>query len=469
MTKRTPLLLMLLAGLATCAPDERGQGLARVIVITCDTLRADRLGCYGYERPTSPRLDELARQGLLFENAYATAPHTNPALASLFTSRLPDELGVSGGNRMLLPEPIVTLAEIASRSGIATAAVVSNWALRRAPDGAGDVGLAQGFAHYDDRMGSPEANRVGQFERLAPDTTNAAIDWLEQHGRGADRFLLWVHYQDPHGPYTPPPELARAFERPAGDEPQLPLGERHDGYRQIPAYQVLDGERRPGFYSDRYDAEIAFFDRELGRLLDHLADTGLDRDALIVFTSDHGESLGEHEYWFCHEQHVFHEAVHVPLILRAPPGRLPSGPGARSEALVSHLDLLPTILGAFDLPSPPARGLDLLVGEPPAGRIVPHTLGVEGSPGRWVGVSDGRHRLLTNVNGLALFDRRADPAELVNLATSDRDRAADMWQRYLEFLAAIEPLPAQRPVPSPLDEDSRRALQALGYVEDGER
>jgi arylsulfatase len=455
------VLAAFLALLALACSGARSAVPPAVILITCDTLRADRLGAYGYPRDVSPNLDAFAREAVVFERAYATAPHTNPALSSLFTSRMPDEIGVAGGNRTLMPPEIVTLAELLRANGIETAAVVSNWALRRAATELGDAGLAQGFDHYDDRMGSSDGLRPGHFERLADQTTDDAIAWLEGR-RGSDTpFFLWVHYQDPHGPYAPPEEIAALFKDSPPEGKRLRFGRSHSGRGQIPAYQIIPGENRSQVYLNRYDGEIRFFDREVGRLLDWLRREGLYQESLILFTADHGESLGEHDYWFSHEEHVFHEAVHVPLMVRFPAGT-PHPPGS---ALVGHLDVLPTVLEFFGLPAAPVRGTSLATEELPADRIVAHTLAPVGAPHRWEGVSDGRYRLILHRGRAMLFDVEEDPGETRDLAEVEPARVRALWERYREFLQAAPADPAVEGVDLPLDDATRRALEAMGYLE----
>jgi arylsulfatase len=451
------VLAAALAGALAACGNPRAHPVRAVILLSCDTLRADRLGAYGYPHHTSPNLDAFARESVVFERAYATAPHTNPALSSLFTSRMPDEIGVSGGNRALMPPGIVTLAERLRGAGIATAAVVSNWALRRAAPELGDSGLAQGFAHYDDHMGSADGLRSGHFERLAGDTTDAAIAWLETRRGDPAPFFLWVHYQDPHGPYQPPPELlARDTPHPEAGR-RLPIGDSQSGHGQIPAYQEIAGETRASVYLDRYDGEIRFFDRELGRLLDWLRRAGLYEGSLIVFTADHGESLGEHDYWFSHEEHIFDESVRVPLIARFPAGW--EQPPA--SALVSHLDIQPTVLAFFGVPAAPGRGTSFLAGALPADRVVAHTLAPADSTRRWEGVSDGRYRLLVHRGRTLLFDLERDPAELHDLAAAEPERVRALQDRHREFAAPA----IVEGVDLPLDAAARRALEALGYLE----
>lgn len=433
----------------------------RVILITCDTLRADRLGFDGYTRPTSPSLDAFAARCVAYDEAYTTIPITGPALSALHTGRLPDELGLAGGNKNLLGAPATTLAELARGAGMKTGAVVSNWVLRRPAPEQGDVGLQQGFAHYDDRMESREGARA-MFERRAPETTDAAIEWLEACKRaGDDRVFLWVHYQDPHGPYVPPPEMLAGLERPSTGEPAPPIGRTQLGRGQIPMYQAVDGERDPERYRVRYDGEVRYFDAQFGRLIAWLETNGWYDDALIVFTSDHGESLGEHGFWFCHGENVFREEVRVPLLVKAPKSIAP--PPARSSATVSHLDLWPTVLEALSVAGRENRGVSLLRGAPTSERACVQVVREPGSAARWSAVTDGRWRLVAEAGRPeALFDVGTDPAELHDLAAAQAAKVSELRTRGDEFTRRrAEPLIA--PVPLLNSPETQRALRHTGY------
>jgi arylsulfatase len=467
---RAATALILLA-LCSCVR-EGAPRAARVILITCDTLRADRLGMYGCEQPTSPALDAFAREAILFEEAYSAAPWTQPSLSSLMTGRSPEELGIVPGNVRRIGAGSVTLAERLSERGIATAAVVSNVLLKRVsppPGVPGPIGLEQGFAHYDDRMDSREAVRAFP-ERVAQDTTDAALAWLDARAGGASEpFFLWLHYQDPHGPYTPPPPHDTEFQRAQRDGLELPLGTTMRGLGQIPKYQVLGQERRADVYRERYDGEVRYFDRAVGRFLAQLRQRGLYEDALILFTSDHGESLGEHDYWFCHGENLQREVVRVPLLIRFPGGdgrRI--APGAdgyrRVQAVASLYDLWATILGAFDLPPGPSRGRALL--DPaalPLQRPIVHSFVPLEQPCWWA-VSDGRYRLLWSekLPTPRLFDVRADPREQHDLAAGEPDRV----QALLSAHAAWEASPVgAKASGSATGSDVSEDLQRLGYAE----
>ncbi len=445
---------------------------ARVILITCDTLRADRLGLYGYPRPTSPALDAFARESVVFEEAYSAAPWTQPAVSSLMTGRAPEEIGVVPGNVRRIGPDVETIAERFAARGIATAAVVSNLLLKRVeppPGVQGPIGVSQGFGHYDDRMLSKESVRKLP-ERVASDTTAAAIEWLDSRGaRAKEPFFLWVHYQDPHGPYTPPAEQAREFDQPVRDPTQLPLGKSMRGKDQIPLYQALDDERRVDVYRDRYDAEIRTFDRALGRLLAELEQRGLYEDALIVFSADHGESLGEHGYWFCHGENLHREVVRVPLVVRFPGGDgrgvEPGADGVRRVATIaSHYDLWPTMLGALDIAPGPSRGLALLEPQrlPLERAVVQDFQPLEQA--RWWAVSDGRYRLVWSADNPAgrLFDIRSDPEERNDLANEDPARVRAMQAAHARWVSTrVGAVSSGSATASDLTED----LQRLGYVE----
>jgi arylsulfatase len=450
-SRLAPALGFLLGLLQAGCGSGGGEGIG-AILITCDTLRADRLGFYGFPGATSPNLDALASESIVYDSAWSTAPLTGPALSALLTGRLPVELGLAD-NRNVLSGAATTLAERLSASGIATAAVVSNWTLRRRPELA-DAGVQQGFAHFDDRMETPEASRPDLKERTASDTTDAALSWLDEGletGAHGGRFFLWVHYQDPHGPYTPPPDCLAPFD-PLGEEALAP-GADHRGLGQLPAYQVVDEERRPAAYRARYEAEIRYFDRELGRLVDGLRARGLLGRVHVFFTADHGESLGEHGYYFSHGQHLHQELVRVPLLVRPPGGA--ASPG-RVRAPASHLDLFPTVLGAFGLDPGAVRGLDLLGPALPAERVVPQYL-----RGAW-SATGPRHRLLVERDAARLFDLASDPREEHDLAAAEPALVRSLAEAHRSFVRRIEPAQLE-PARAVLDEAAERELDALGY------
>ena len=471
--RRLTLLLFglpcLLSG--SCDGGEDRSTAERVILITCDTLRADRLGLYGFEHATSPSLDAFARESIVFDNAYSSAPLTLPSVCSMMTGRLPANIGVEH-NREYLNAKVRTIAEELTKERIATAAVVSNWILVNPVFMPAGYGVRQGFVHYDEAMPRNEdARRIP--ERRADATTDAAIEWLDaQLAVGDDRFFLWVHYQDPHGPYIPPPRYIEMMDRPLSDEEPLFFTFNTEGRGGIPRYQMLRRETRPEVYRIAYDAEIRFFDDQLGRLLQHLEDKDLLEDSLIIFSSDHGESLGEHDFWFSHGEHLNRELLHVPLVVRYPRG-MPQPPAEsvggyrRVSEVVNHLDIFPTVLRAFGIDPGPVSGSSLIASALPGDRVAVQMLAYE--DGRKIRtVTDRRWRLhLDEKQPPRLFDLEADPGEDRDVAATHRDVVERLRASYAELLAGdtAETIQGQTRA---LSAEERRIMNGLGYTESGE-
>jgi arylsulfatase len=318
-----------------------------VLLVVVDTLRADHLGSYGHPESPTPNLDALAAEGALFERAVAASSRTAPSHASIMTSLFVNEhsIGYSNGGSRLVEQP--TLADLFAAAGYDTAAFVSNYMLRRG------MGLDRGFEVYDDEMGQVERNRSDVYERIARDTTERALAWLAS-ARDRPRFVF-VHYQDPHGPYEPPPPYDERFDLPPSDD-EAPLRVRGNvsGGPGIPEYQLLPELRFASEYRARYLGEVAYADEWIGRLL-RGAEASSQRPLVVLMTSDHGESLGEDELYFLHGEMTLPSVSHVPLIVRAP-GVAPQ----RRAELVHHIDVLPTLLDLAGLPVPAqSRGLSL--------------------------------------------------------------------------------------------------------------
>lgn len=288
-----------------------------VVVYLIDTLRADHLGTYGYERDTSPTLDRFASEGVVFENAYAQSSWTKASVGSLFTGLLPSRHGAVRRDQRLRDEA-TTIAEHLRAAGYRTAAFVSN------PNVLPVFGFGQGF---DDVFDVDSVMRKGTADRVH----TAVYEYLDTAAPTTDPerapLFLYVHTRDPHAPYQPPAEFAQRF--PAAVEGD-------------PLQRVLS----------LYDGEIAFADEEIGHFFDRLKRHGLYDDALIVVLSDHGEEFGDHGS-SGHGRTLFEEQLRVPLIVRLPGGR---GAGTRIESPVRIVDLLPTVSDLLGIGTP--EGLD---------------------------------------------------------------------------------------------------------------
>ena len=341
--RRARLLLCTAALLWSCggARDDRAGVAPDLLLVTVDTLRADALACYGGEPDVGSVLCSVADRGVRYEWALSTAPSTAPSIASVLTSLYPSQHGVTQFAVSWLDEGVVSVAEVLSEAGYATGAIVSNPVLDESRQ------IGQGFESYDVRMTQSERNRPDLGEREAEATTDAALAWLKENRPwlfGTRRPLfLWVHYQDPHGPYTPP-----GFETsPDTGATALPILEDHSGKAGLPAYQVVEGVRSLEAYAGRYREEIRYLDRHVARLLAALPDAG------VLVTADHGEAFGEDGYYLAHGHSVGLELIRVPLLWRPPGGAAPSV----VRIPVSGVDVAPTLLAAAGLTAPaPFRG-----------------------------------------------------------------------------------------------------------------
>ncbi len=299
-------------------PDKNRTPRPNLVLITIDTLRADRLSCYGYPRRTSPNIDQLAAQGVLFQNAYSPIPLTGPAHVSLMTSLYPQQHGafINGVGMSARPRPL-TLAQILRRLKYRTAAFVSAWVLKKKL-----TGLGRGFNVYNEEF--DYRYRLMLTARTGQQVTAAALRWLRK--RRGRPFFLWVHYFDPHGPYRLHPQFAHLPATTASSAGSVPA-------RVTSASEMSERQLA-------YDSEIAYTDHYVGQILGQLTEMGVRDRTLIALTADHGESLGENEYWG-HGDRLYQPIVRIPLVVSYP-GVLP--PGRTVTKDVGLLDVMPTIL-----------------------------------------------------------------------------------------------------------------------------
>jgi arylsulfatase A-like enzyme len=329
--------------LTGCRRRQRGKR-ASIILITVDTLRPDFLTCYGCSRKTSPNIDAFAADSLLFENCLSNAPETRLSFASILSGFLPHETKIA--QHMVLQKGVGTLAEILRQIGYKTVAVISNYVLRRTR------GYEQGFMIYDDTMNERELVRRWP-EKIAEHTTNRAIELLKQFHK--EPMFIWIHYQDPHGPYAPPKHFANLFRNPEQKPRYLKVNNSLSGYGGIPHYQRLGKNTDYYYYVSQYEGEIRYQDEHLKRLLDALRQLGLYDSAFTILTSDHGEGMGEHNYYFAHGENLYNHQLHVPLIIKY--GKALTG---RRTDFVQLMDIIPTVFKIIGMePDSSYRGRDL--------------------------------------------------------------------------------------------------------------
>jgi arylsulfatase A-like enzyme len=316
------LLIALCPSLFTCG---RQAEPYNVLLIGVDTLRPDHLGCYGYERPTSPNIDRLAAEGVLLEKTVSQCPWTLPSFATALTSLYPSQHG-AGINMSTMRTSFPTLAEILRDSGYSTGAVINVSVLRP------EFGVDRGFDHYD--VAEPNVRRT------ADEVTRIALDWIDLN---RDKpFFAFVHYFDPHLSYAPPAPYDTLFD--PGYRGRVGRSFERDDYLDLKSVLLEQTDQQTGADWNHiralYDGEIAFTDEAIGKLLAGIADRGLTKSTLVVFLGDHGEEFSEHD-GFGHGHTLFREVINVPLIFRLP-GRLAGR--ARVERQVRLVDVVPTVL-----------------------------------------------------------------------------------------------------------------------------
>ena len=450
-----------------------------VFLITIDTLRADHLGVYGYRRDTSPHIDRFARSNVLFKNAVAQWPKTSPSFASMLTGRHPQVTGLARICPLQVGEELQLVAERFKSAGWKTLAVVSN------PNLDTQFGFAQGFDDYSEGWKPEQQERIdtkGELpgpESYARFINQHAFSALDRAGQ-TDGLFAWIHYTDPHAPYRPPPAYSGRFVDDPwydatrkvalnGDEVAEPY------FGGIPPYARLDGPRETelDYYVAEYDAAIYTTDEQVGVLLAELERRGLLEDALVILTADHGESLGEHDYFCEHGSFPYEDCTHVPLVM-ALPGT--TGP-LTIDAPLGLIHLVPTMLSFAGLP-PDAElpGQDLLPllrgeGEPPefaisAAGYAEHYQQVVRA-GRWklVHVPDLNDRRRMTGAEWELYDLEVDPGELVNLAEQRPEVVESLRRKLLEWLASRRPVHSgQQGRIDALDPRTEELMRKLGYI-----
>jgi|GEM_PF-1735384 len=445
---------------------------SNVVIFLLDALRADRLHCYGYSRPTSPFMDKLAGEGVRFANAIAQAPVTYPSVYCLFTSRpASDFFGIiSAPAYRRRFEPYLTLPELLMDRGYKTIAVSSSSVVKVTPPVLGEGrGYDQGFLVFDEVnrsiFGSPEA------------VVTQAIHHLDRYGE--KRFFMYLHFMDPHDPYESPEPYNSRFltsDLRKDMDPKKMASRANDYFEEI----LRGGEAHPAsedleILNALYDGEILYADSQIGRFVHALESRGLRGNTVIIITSDHGEEFYEHGF-FKHCYNLYDEVLKIPLIFSG--HRIKKG--LTFESYVQSMDVAPTILGLLNLPVPPVmQGEDLsdtcLYGKPPVpGRnIVSETHYLDSKclyrSDRWKyihhfggGIAHISPRHIDTSD--RLFDLKEDPGEKMNLLSGREENGSAELAKLLALLPEEERKRLAERGKLTIDEETRERLRAIGYL-----
>lgn len=454
-------------GLRAYAPADAAKGAPvakqaagmNVVLLVLDAARAQQLSCYGYARATTPEIDRIAAEGVVFERAFTPAVYTLGAMSSVWTSQYPDRHHSTVSYADPLPKDRLTLAETLGARGLRTAGFVANAV-------AGPVhGFDRGFGEFHEvyRMFADLGSRGAAFDRVLP-------PWLAQHR--SERFFLYAHFREPHFPYDPGPPFDTRF----GPDAPLTVAQRRDKawYTDVNQGRVTPAPDEIAHLVRLYDGNLAYVDAQVGAFRRALEAQGLwDRTVLIV-TADHGEQLFEKGY-VSHSAQVYEQSTHVPLIVR-----VPGGPrGMRVAQLVDLLDVAPTVLDLFGAAdgsfAKQAQGTTLL---PMIAGAGPRTGGAGGegvsalSRTVWdrpvYALRDPRYKLVydTRTGREELYDLEADPGETRNLSATHGVRVAYHRQALLQMLASLRQSPsgASSAPAVPLTREQCENFKSLGYV-----
>ncbi len=437
-----------------------------ILLITVESVRTDHVGSYGYQRGTTPAIDALAAEGVVFENAYAPTSWTLPSHASIFTGLYPSAHRVIS-SRNKLDDSYVTLAERLSEAGYETAGFVSGPWLQ-AP-----LNLHQGFKKYDQSASS--GKETSEADITNPAMERLLIDYLRS-GLDEERpFFIFAYLWDPHYDYIPPSPYDRTFV----SEDAVPIELRNYFTGGIVTRRI--SPRQLAYVISQYDGELLWTDSLLGRLWVELKDRGLWDRTAIILTSDHGEEFFDHGTKG-HKNNLHEESVHIPLIMK-----IPGGPEAsRSPRLTSLVDLYPTILEIAGVNEAGPHHGESLLGAPSPGRRIyfdlhsewvfknPATGAFEYDPDLHLAVRDGRYKLIIerNANRIKLYDLAADPSEKEPLGTSEASKIASSLHRTLtDHFVKINQEASRWETAGPpvLSDEQLKRLRSLGYVGENER
>jgi arylsulfatase A-like enzyme len=452
-----------------------------ILLITIDTLRADHLGCYGGSDDGTPMIDALSSGGATFLRATSQVPLTLPSHTSILTSTYPPIHGVRDNAKYRFGGSLPTLAGILKETGYQTAAFVSAFVLDSR------FGLDRGFQTYNDKIqnqayfyfstASPPFALAALFklvgfappykpERKADKTTEAVIEWMEENS--GNRFFLWIHFFDPHGPLNPPPPYDTLYISPDTD----PLEFR----KKMATYSSLLGKADANALTEEeiegiralYMGEVTYTDHYIGQLTEKLKELGIADRTLTILTADHGQSISEHGY-IGHDRELYRDIMQIPLIFHFP-GRIPGG--MKIDNQVQSIDIMPTTLDLLGIGTHEVcSGRSLMplilsrsrVSEDPD--VYLETLHPRLNKMKLVGLSSGNYKYFRGIEGEReeLYRIDTDPQEKENLLIQMPQKAEEMRNKLLELLEGMKDKADTREIP--LDPQTMEAMKALGYIQ----
>lgn len=487
---------LLSVALASCAGESgpAEPSYKHVLLVSLDTTRADQIGCYGGNVSKTPRIDAIAAEGVVFEEMMSAASSTLASHTSMMTGLYPRQHGVARNGFMVNNENVM-LAEVLRDEGFHTAGFIASFALDQEFD------FDQGFAFWDQEFGlNPGAGRTQMNQRRADKVTDAVLRHLDELD-GGERLFLFAHYFDSHSPYDPPEPFNTEYAVPGG----MTTSTLGDLGKQITKHQELvNGKKRPVYdfglslelaqyakaeklpgdddFKGLYNGELAYLDRELGRLFDGLEERELLRDTIVVITGDHGETFWEHGDFWHHGAWVYQTNVHVPFIVRLPGGE---GAGRRIAEPVSGVDVYPMLLKLLDIPLPePVAGIGLAAvfkgNTPPAQRPLfsEATQPSRRPPGQYTWenqqkarcVRIGRWKMIETpyLKYRELYDLEADPGERKNLLLDPNPKLAQVMKGLSQAMGSWSQQENGRAsaFKSTQMQNVQKRLQGLGYVGD---
>ena len=434
-------LLIIISGCANSIPEPTVAPVDRVLLISIDTLRPDFLSSYNPELDTSPNIDGFAEEGTIFTDVLAHASSTARSHKSILYSLYPS---VHKTSKTTVPEEkLVSPLETLQQAGFTTTGIVGGGQLKA------EFGFSKGFDEYIELPSITRANQIEAFEK-------ESFRWLGEHRD--DKFFLFLHTYEPHCPYSPPEEFAA--KRAGWYEGKVDPGKCGARYYN----KVLMGDEDYRFVRDLYAAEVEYVDSALGRLFDELKRLGLYNEMMIIFTSDHGESLGERSY--VGHNRPYNVQLRVPLIIKLP-GVAPS----RVDAPLESIDVMPTVFAAVGLEPPYGfQGVNLIPLMKGEGQVDVERIRIATHP-NLVSVHRGPWHLIYSPNAkrVELYNLSVDPDELSNVAEANRHIARELRDYYDEMNRHSRELAANFTLRDGgaliLDDKAREELRALGYIQ----